>query len=203
MSQIKYNNFQNNVLSSKWVGAGDLKPGELLKEADGGTGTVLNVLTVQQTKTMYNLTVETAHTFYVGDKGWLVHNAAGVSICPRELLNHILTAAVKSDGSIAGGHTFGALDQLRLEMSLPESALTIATNSRGVEIATLDLGNGVLRPKSIIPNDLVMKITDLVSKRKFSPSTSTEISAFGYKWNVMPGIGGGSPTVYPTARLGR
>ena len=64
-------------MSSKWVGAGDLKPGDALKEADGGTGTVLNVLTVQQTKEMFNLTVDEAHTFYVGQEGWLVHNASG------------------------------------------------------------------------------------------------------------------------------
>ncbi|WP_425147053.1 HNH/ENDO VII family nuclease [Deinococcus sp.] len=52
-----------------------MKPGDQLKEADGGTGTVLNVLTVQQTQQMYNLTVEVGHTFYVGEQGWLVHNA--------------------------------------------------------------------------------------------------------------------------------
>ena len=30
---------------------------------------------------MFNLTVETAHTFYVGQDGWLVHNAS----CPKYL----------------------------------------------------------------------------------------------------------------------
>ncbi|WP_425145248.1 polymorphic toxin-type HINT domain-containing protein [Deinococcus sp.] len=64
-------------MSSKWVGAGDLKPGDELKEADGGVGVVLNVLTVAQTRIMYNLTVDSAHTFYVGEQGWLAHNAGG------------------------------------------------------------------------------------------------------------------------------
>ena len=66
-------------LNSHWVGAGHLQIGDKIREADGSVGTVANVVTVQQTQEMFNLTVDTAHTFYVGDKGWLVHNGDG---CP-------------------------------------------------------------------------------------------------------------------------
>jgi YD repeat-containing protein len=62
-------------LSSHWVGAGHLQVGDKVKQADGSTGTVSNVFTFQQTQEMFNLTVDTAHTFYVGSQGWLVHNA--------------------------------------------------------------------------------------------------------------------------------
>ena len=62
-------------LSERWVGAGHPKAGDRLKLADGSLGTVLNVTTVQETREMFNLTVETAHTFYVGTQGWLAHNA--------------------------------------------------------------------------------------------------------------------------------
>ena len=61
-------------LNEHWVGAGHLQIGDKIREADGSVGTVANVVTVQQTQEMFNLTVETAHTFYVGEKGWLVHN---------------------------------------------------------------------------------------------------------------------------------
>ncbi len=44
------------------------------QEADGTTGVIANVITVQQTQEMFNLTVSEAHTFYVGQNGWLVHN---------------------------------------------------------------------------------------------------------------------------------
>ena len=61
-------------LSDRWVGAGDLKVGDTLKEADGTIGTVTGVQTVTQSKQMYNLSVGVAHTYFVGQMGWLVHN---------------------------------------------------------------------------------------------------------------------------------
>ena len=64
------------------MGAGHLKAGDRLKLADGSLGTMLNVTTVQQTREMFNLTVDEAHTFYVGTQGWLVHNG-GIIGCER------------------------------------------------------------------------------------------------------------------------
>ncbi|WP_034344049.1 DUF1308 domain-containing protein [Deinococcus misasensis] len=64
-------------LSDKWVGAGHLKVGDKLKQADGTLGEVRYVNTIQEARTMYNLEVEEAHTFFVGTQGWLVHNGCG------------------------------------------------------------------------------------------------------------------------------
>lgn len=61
-------------LGKNWVGAGHLKVGDKIKQADGTTGVVANVITLQQTREMFNLTVSEAHTYYVGQDGWLVHN---------------------------------------------------------------------------------------------------------------------------------
>ena len=41
-------------LIDRWVGAGDLKVGDQLKQADGTVGTVTGVQTVTQPKQMYN-----------------------------------------------------------------------------------------------------------------------------------------------------
>ena len=54
-------------LGRNWVGAGHLKIGDTIKQADGTTGVVANVTTVQQTREMFNLTVSEAHTYYVGN----------------------------------------------------------------------------------------------------------------------------------------
>ncbi|WP_425557438.1 polymorphic toxin-type HINT domain-containing protein [Deinococcus aluminii] len=62
-------------MNEHWVGAGHLKVGDMIKQADGTTGVVANVVTLQQTREVFNLTVSEAHTFYVGTQGWLVHNA--------------------------------------------------------------------------------------------------------------------------------
>jgi len=64
-------------LGPNWVGAGYLSVGDILKTAQGW-GTVVNVTTVAETRTMYNLSVQGNHDFFVGEKGWLVHNAGNI-----------------------------------------------------------------------------------------------------------------------------
>jgi hypothetical protein len=62
-------------LSEHWIGAGDLKPGDAIRKANGTTGIVQFVKTVRERSIKYNLTVDTAHTYFVGNGQWLVHNA--------------------------------------------------------------------------------------------------------------------------------
>ncbi|WP_082688971.1 polymorphic toxin-type HINT domain-containing protein [Deinococcus actinosclerus] len=64
------------------MGAGHLKIGDTIKQADGTTGLVANVTTVEQTREMFNLTVSEAHTYYVGQDGWLVHNTGSKPALP-------------------------------------------------------------------------------------------------------------------------
>ncbi len=64
-----------------WVEAGELRQGERVRRLDGGYGEVRSVESVRRPQLMYNLTVEEAHTFFVGDSDWLVHNAGGPRNC--------------------------------------------------------------------------------------------------------------------------
>jgi hypothetical protein len=57
------------------VAAQDLKAGDKVRQASGGTGTVIALLTTQETQTMFNLDVAELDNYYVGEYGWLVHNA--------------------------------------------------------------------------------------------------------------------------------
>lgn len=59
-----------------WVQAADLRPGELLRSADGTRVTVREVLSYTTVREMYDLTVDTVHSYYVvtGDEAVLVHN---------------------------------------------------------------------------------------------------------------------------------
>lgn len=65
----------------RWTPAGDLKAGDHIQQADGTTGVVQTVVFEATPQVMYNLTVAAAHTFFVGDGEWLVHNAS----CPVDL----------------------------------------------------------------------------------------------------------------------
>lgn len=57
-----------------WVDAGKLQTGMHIRRADGTYGEVKSVTTVNSPHEMYNLTVRTAHTLFVGQGQWLVHN---------------------------------------------------------------------------------------------------------------------------------
>ena len=56
------------------IPAGNLLVGDRIWQNGAGYGVVEAVLFVSQPQVMYNLTVDQAHTFFVGDGGWLVHN---------------------------------------------------------------------------------------------------------------------------------
>ena len=60
-----------------WVAAGELLVGEHVRRLDGSWGVIEQLTIEARPVVMYNLTVARAHTFFVGDEGWLVHNACG------------------------------------------------------------------------------------------------------------------------------
>lgn len=61
-------------LNEHWVSAGDLKIGDEIKQADGTTGVVANIITLQQTREMFNLADREVHTSSLGAQGWSVDN---------------------------------------------------------------------------------------------------------------------------------
>ncbi len=66
--------------NDEWVDAGDLVVGDEIRQLNWETGTVEAVYTVTQPQSMYNFTVGTAHTYFVGDEQWLVHNSGPCNI---------------------------------------------------------------------------------------------------------------------------
>ena len=67
-------------MNGEWVDGGDLQVGDLIQKVDGTHGVVQFNKIEYRTQTMYNLTVDIAHTFYVGDGDWLVHNCGDVEV---------------------------------------------------------------------------------------------------------------------------
>ncbi|MFN8053528.1 MAG: polymorphic toxin-type HINT domain-containing protein [Acidimicrobiales bacterium] len=64
-----------------WVDAGDLRAGERLHNLDGDVVTVAGVVDFDGFQTMYDLTIDGVHTYYVeaGDAAVLVHNCGGLN----------------------------------------------------------------------------------------------------------------------------
>jgi hypothetical protein len=71
------------TLEAGWLDAEDLEPGMHVPSASGEPGEISSVDFAARPAIMYNLTVEVAHTFFVGEGEWLVHNTDGVCQLPR------------------------------------------------------------------------------------------------------------------------
>ena len=61
-----------------WEAVFELQVGEEIQQADGTTGVVEGVVYHARPQMMYNMTVATAHTYFVGDGQWLVHNSCPI-----------------------------------------------------------------------------------------------------------------------------
>ncbi len=86
----------------EWVDAEDLEVGMPLSTYEGidliHSGTVTSIKRIEETQTMYNLTVDTAHTFFVGEGEWLVHNTGG---CPTLVRTRNAGTNLISEGFVA------------------------------------------------------------------------------------------------------
>jgi hypothetical protein len=96
----------------QWTPAGELKPDDTLLTPAGPTATVVTVVNFASSEPMYNLTVNTDHTYYVmaGETPVLVHNDGGYPVwvlSPNgELLPGIPSGAVGTVTNNGKGLTY-------------------------------------------------------------------------------------------------
>ncbi|AFD28228.1 YD repeat protein (plasmid) [Deinococcus gobiensis I-0] len=128
-------------LSTRWVGAGHLKIGDKIKQANGTTGTVTNVVTVQQTQQMFNLTVDEAHTFYVGQDGWLVHNTSNLECKVFSAgVEYAATQAERNAAAYAGkifnqAGLRGVEKNITIAVAIIEGKVVMSVNGRATKSA--------------------------------------------------------------------
>jgi hypothetical protein len=114
----------------EWVAAKELRVGDEILKADGDHGVVETVTVVDQPQPMYNLTVDTAHTFFVGEGQWLVHN-----VC------RWLSGADRSTRSLGVDLADRAKNYYRLLSPKQRGGATIAVSVvDGVEVVTINGG---------------------------------------------------------------
>ncbi len=85
-----------STVEQGWVAAGDLRVGDHVRRADGSAGVVETAWVETRSEPMYTLSVAVAHTFFVGDGQWLVHNAC------RPLTFNQMEQAIKRGKAPAG-----------------------------------------------------------------------------------------------------
>jgi hypothetical protein len=82
-------------LSDYWVGAKDLKIGDTITRVGGLNGRVESVKAFEKSQRFYNLSVQDAETFFVGEGNWLAHN------CFKAVINGVEVAASRQAGLLA------------------------------------------------------------------------------------------------------
>lgn len=104
-----------------WTFAKDLKVGDLLVQSDGHTLRIDSIEIEQKYATVYNMTVDDFHTFFVSDLGIWVHNTgpcwSGSSMSLKkapqqvqDVLSHIKSHNGSPPKGLKGGKTFGNTD---------------------------------------------------------------------------------------------
>lgn len=68
------------TIEGEWLAVAELQIGDEIRTAEWGSGTIESIHFTVAPQPMYNFTVATAHTYFVGDGQWLVHNS-----CPTGL----------------------------------------------------------------------------------------------------------------------
>jgi hypothetical protein len=85
----------------------------VIRRSSGRTGVVRGVESRVESREMYNLSVETAHTFFVDDGHWLVHNCD--SLPDEELANLSIQfgAAVRESKNVLPGGVSGVIQSAK------------------------------------------------------------------------------------------
>jgi len=79
------------LANGDWVPAAVLEIDSQVQRANGTTGLVAAIEFINDSQLMYNLTVVAAHTFFVGDGQWLVHNTCGGKVANGHAYNlHVI-----------------------------------------------------------------------------------------------------------------
>jgi len=121
-----------------WVPAVEVQVGEHVRQADGGAGVVRAIKVVQRPQVMYNLSVATAHTFFVGKQHWLVHNTCPIPSQVWSLDSKPRGTAIENMFGQNTGTNFKAYDVWD-----PQNKLAISIKSINLNLDTYvgDIGN--------------------------------------------------------------
>jgi RHS repeat-associated protein len=127
-----------------WMPAGNLGVGSHIRKADGATGTVERVEREARARAMYNLTVERAHTFFVGQQRLLVHNADCYDLARaawelHRSLDEPLRASVIAAARNADGEFVYAVYHQDVRL---QAAMVAEMQRRGLNVLAAPTGRG-------------------------------------------------------------
>ncbi|MFJ6141875.1 deaminase domain-containing protein [Kitasatospora sp. NPDC092286] len=185
----------------QWVDAGELTPGEHLRQPDGTTRTIQSVRNYPYAVTTHNLTVNLLHTYYVlaGATPVLVHNCDLAEMAADHRVNANNGLGVKADKNIA-------VARVRVDGSndfmTATSGKHVNPGETGMPVTRrFDPGTRPYDSETHIFETLAQRLTpeskgtiDLYSERIVCPSCEGLIGQFskafpGIQINISTGVG--------------
>jgi hypothetical protein len=122
------------TLERGWTPAGKLWIGAHILRSDGTSGEIERIGYKQSKEVMFNLTVDQAHTFFVGNEQWLVHNtcrwSGGSGYTNDPIGNNLVRDARAYAGSIPR-----TLENVTIAVSDVEGTKYVAINNTASEDA--------------------------------------------------------------------
>ncbi|MDH5606903.1 MAG: HINT domain-containing protein [Anaerolineae bacterium] len=152
----------------EWVAVEDLEFGDRISTSDEEFGTVLFKYVSSTEQFMYNLTVDDAHTYFVGSGEWLVHNDCGAKT-PKDLFAFGNTAGPRAPRPGADFNVSSAMDNIGPEFPpMPKGASTFADPmASGLTGQYHKLPAGTKLPKGF---GVVADGSDVLSASKLPPT---------------------------------
>jgi RHS repeat-associated protein len=89
-----------------WIAAGKMQVGDFVQTIQGNWRRVVAITPLQDQETVYNFTVAEDHDYFVGETGFLVHNAGGCG-CNPPLEPIRFPPEVLHPGTVTPGNPFG------------------------------------------------------------------------------------------------
>jgi len=147
----------------EWIEAGALQIGDAVVSAYGDFGTVDAVVSTDGTAEVYNLTVDEAHTYFVGDGAWLVHNSCPMPYTQKDMERYNqLVEPNSSPKEEWEAHGIIVAENRGLVRGATRDHPHINTRSNGIDFYALDNnGNymGIEIKTPVIAHDIQTPIT--------------------------------------------
>ncbi len=150
------------TVDGEWVETMELRVGDEIRQANWAIGEVESIFFTVHPQRMYNFSVSIAHTYFIGDGQWLVHNAGP---CERVVNSNMWHASGRGAERAGYGSRKEAREALRIfgrdleQNGLPSTAIQDPAHAdrvivpgfgEGGAVVYQRMSNGSLRLKTVL-----------------------------------------------------
>ncbi|MBT7698039.1 MAG: sugar-binding protein [Desulfobacterales bacterium] len=162
------------VINRGWISASELRPEDIISSINGKTTIFKSFKKLPGTETVYNIEVENAHSYFVGENGLLVHNACSGNVDPKK---RVLQQDIPIPGTGMTLHyTSNRIDTaFKQIITVPASGSSIPASLLNITVKLDFAGRSFTETLSALPNQKAKFVFD--SKDFLGNSLSGKVKA--------------------------